>query len=137
MIAHVLESAAASTVTHIFVSTHRADLLGDLDDPVARSLGGRLTIVPAADNLADSVLAVAGVAEYPLLITTADHCLLTPATIAEIEAEAMRSEEHTSELQSLMRIPYAVFRLKKKQDGIYTHQHISHHVLIRLHHNET
>ena len=90
MIAHVLESAAASTVTHIFVSTHRADLLGDLDDPVARSLGGRLTIVPAADNLADSVLAVAGAAELPLLITTADNCLLTPATIAEIEAEAMR-----------------------------------------------
>src|SRR3546814_6002229 len=26
---------------------------------------------------------------------------------------AMRSEEHTSELQSLMRIPYAVFSLKK------------------------
>src|SRR3546814_7038770 len=26
----------------------------------------------------------------------------------------MRSEEHTSELQSLMRIPYAVFWLKKK-----------------------
>src|SRR3546814_5535172 len=27
----------------------------------------------------------------------------------------VRSEEHTSELQSLMRISYAVFRLKKKQ----------------------
>src|SRR3546814_7124300 len=27
-----------------------------------------------------------------------------------------RSEEHTSELQSLMRIPYAVFCLKKKTD---------------------
>src|SRR3546814_6185759 len=27
-----------------------------------------------------------------------------------------RSEEHTSELQSQMRISYAVFRLKKKQD---------------------
>src|SRR3546814_9991990 len=27
---------------------------------------------------------------------------------------ALRSEEHTSELQSLMRISYAVFRLKKK-----------------------
>src|SRR3546814_2663726 len=27
----------------------------------------------------------------------------------------MRSEEHTSELQSLMRISYAVFRLKQKQ----------------------
>src|SRR3546814_3251598 len=28
---------------------------------------------------------------------------------------SFRSEEHTSELQSLMRISYAVFRLKKKQ----------------------
>src|SRR3546814_6404256 len=30
-------------------------------------------------------------------------------------AAAMRSEEHTSELQSLMRISYAVFCLKKKK----------------------
>src|SRR3546814_4910510 len=29
--------------------------------------------------------------------------------------ESLRSEEHTSELQSLMRISYAVFCLKKKQ----------------------
>src|SRR3546814_2325745 len=28
----------------------------------------------------------------------------------------LRSEEHTSELQSLMRIPYAVFALNKKTD---------------------
>src|SRR3546814_8509887 len=36
---------------------------------------------------------------------------------AELEAQekrSMRSEEHTSELQSLMRISYAVFCLKKK-----------------------
>src|SRR3546814_4162259 len=31
------------------------------------------------------------------------------------EAQAHRSEEHTSELQSLMRISYAVFCLKKKK----------------------
>src|SRR3546814_4478252 len=30
---------------------------------------------------------------------------------------ALRSEEHTSELQSLMRISYAVFCLKKKKDN--------------------
>src|SRR3546814_2459328 len=30
-----------------------------------------------------------------------------------------RSEEHTSELQSLMRISYAVFGLKKKKNNIY------------------
>src|SRR3546814_10862944 len=32
---------------------------------------------------------------------------------------AVRSEEHTSELQSLMRISYAVFCLKKKKRHIY------------------
>src|SRR3546814_2458576 len=42
-----------------------------------------------------------------------------PAEIAhfgqsDAQAEAGRSEEHTSELQSLMRISYAVFCLKKK-----------------------
>src|SRR3546814_4923456 len=32
-----------------------------------------------------------------------------------VQAEDRRSEEHTSELQSLMRISYAVFCLKKKK----------------------
>src|SRR3546814_1784764 len=32
-----------------------------------------------------------------------------------------RSEEHTSELQSLMRISYAVFCLKKKKEAIQAH----------------
>src|SRR3546814_10912283 len=39
--------------------------------------------------------------------------------LAELDA---RSEEHTSELQSLMRISYAVFCLKKKKRN--THQYI-------------
>src|SRR3546814_3232025 len=38
------------------------------------------------------------------------------ATLREASAElSRRSEEHTSELQSLMRISYAVFCLKKKK----------------------
>src|SRR3546814_10035887 len=37
------------------------------------------------------------------------------ATVAGAFGKAVRSEEHTSELQSLMRISYAVFCLKKKQ----------------------
>src|SRR3546814_3387021 len=37
---------------------------------------------------------------------------------------AVRSEEHTSEIQSLMRISYAVFCLKKKQkQNTYTNKH--------------
>src|SRR3546814_9040930 len=37
---------------------------------------------------------------------------------AELRAHRRRSEEHTSELQSLMRISYAVFCLKKKKTKI-------------------
>src|SRR3546814_9823191 len=36
---------------------------------------------------------------------------------AEKERDTLRSEEHTSELQSLMRISYAVCCLKKKQNN--------------------
>src|SRR3546814_5171905 len=35
---------------------------------------------------------------------------------------SVRSEEHTSELQSLMRISYAVFCLKKKNNQTTTHR---------------
>src|SRR3546814_4012437 len=35
--------------------------------------------------------------------------------LSMVDHEARRSEEHTSELQSLMRISYAVFCLKKKK----------------------
>src|SRR3546814_4834792 len=35
-------------------------------------------------------------------------------TAVDVDTEMARSEEHTSELQSLMRISYAVFCLKKK-----------------------
>src|SRR3546814_7402119 len=38
------------------------------------------------------------------------------------QAALRRSEEHTSELQSLMRISYAVFCLKKKKNKQKTHQ---------------
>src|SRR3546814_1822978 len=40
------------------------------------------------------------------------------ATVAPVYG-AVRSEEHTSELQSLMRISYAVFCLKKKKDTVH------------------
>src|SRR3546814_4248546 len=38
----------------------------------------------------------------------------TVQSVQDAEEAAKRSEEHTSELQSLMRISYAVFCLKKK-----------------------
>src|SRR3546814_6416578 len=41
---------------------------------------------------------------------------------------AHRSEEHTSELQSLMRISYAVFCLKKKKQNNTRHTPTSHKI---------
>src|SRR3546814_5931262 len=51
-----------------------------------------------------------------------DRGYLSPYFVTNAEkmnCELERSEEHTSELQSLMRISYAVFCLKKKTQRIY------------------
>ncbi|MDE8650899.1 NTP transferase domain-containing protein [Novosphingobium sp. H3SJ31-1] len=40
-----------------------------------------ITLCPAADNLADSVLAAAGDHDGPIVITTADHALLRPESV--------------------------------------------------------
>src|SRR3546814_3178871 len=44
------------------------------------------------------------------------HCRTVGATNRRTRRPRLRSEEHTSELQSLMRISYAVFCLKKKTE---------------------
>src|SRR3546814_5488575 len=62
--------------------------------------GIQLQVVPVHDRQADG--------QEPVAHDPADgQCLLL----------AERSEEHTSELQSLMRISYAVFCLKKKKNN--------------------
>src|SRR3546814_2878144 len=58
----------------------------------------------------------------------ADHPSAARAVVVVPGCEAsppgkIRSEEHTSELQSLMRISYAVFCLKKKKQKQYCTRH--------------
>src|SRR3546814_4858338 len=72
----------------------------------------REAVAADRDWLADCAVAMA---------LETEHKRLEPGTVrAGIDAgiadpaKARRSEEHTSELQSLMRISYAVFCLKKK-----------------------
>src|SRR3546814_11978067 len=69
----------------------------------------RRTVRP---KYADSALPENGVRCAPLPARVIDGGLLDESVLADI---AIRSEEHTSELQSLMRISYAVFCLKKKK----------------------
>src|SRR3546814_10736664 len=47
------------------------------------------------------------------------HVRFSPFSLSSVER--IRSEEHTSELQSLMRISYAVFCLKKKPNQLHTY----------------
>src|SRR3546814_5175526 len=56
-----------------------------------------------------------GVLAVMLGLTVAAYAgLVQTMTVETVELREARSEEHTSELQSLMRISYAVFCLKKK-----------------------
>src|SRR3546814_5388570 len=57
--------------------------------------------------------------------TTLSASLGTPAPAG---VEIVRSEEHTSELQSLMRISYAVFCLKKKKQTNKNISNINPHI---------
>src|SRR3546814_4542227 len=79
-----------------------------------------LTDQRAVFDIADSAVASGSEPEYARHFTgyravyVYDHL---------IEFEANRSEEHTSELQSLMRISYAVFCLKNKIQSKYSTSH--------------
>src|SRR3546814_1335262 len=57
---------------------------------------------------------IGGRAVMPVAADVADEPLETFHAIGSRSLEKGRSEEHTSELQSLMRISYAVFCLNKK-----------------------
>src|SRR3546814_4335035 len=48
--------------------------------------------------------------------------LVSPDSVGKVN-EMLRSEEHTSELQSLMRISYAVFCLKQKHNSRQSNHH--------------
>src|SRR3546814_7619174 len=81
----------------------------------------------------DAILEACTVRFRPIMMTTLAAILGTlpialglgagaesrqPLGIAVVGGLLTRSEEHTSELQYLMRIPYAVFCLKKKRQKI-------------------
>src|SRR3546814_10822763 len=68
------------------------------------------------DNLASDYVP-ASLLQAAFRLAAEPHGLSLPQAVAAVSATpaATRSEEHTSELQSLMRISYAVFCLKKKK----------------------
>src|SRR3546814_1489056 len=76
------------------------------------SLGVSHSLVPSLYELMRWSLAVT---EFKSFSGMAAWCLRPIIAVPGSAALYFRSEEHTSELQSLMRISYAVFCLKKKK----------------------
>src|SRR3546814_12865944 len=72
--------------------------------------------------LAGDVAAAIRTSEEALARDVNEYVLGNLGTFYFCNGELGRSEEHTSELQSLMRISYAVFCLKKKKKIIITNK---------------
>src|SRR3546814_2514474 len=82
------------------------------DDRIERVAIDRQPAVPGAREGSHQI--VEGNALFDRDNVRAWHADIAGVAFTEVEQVAHRSEEHTSELQSLMRISYAVFCLKKK-----------------------
>src|SRR3546814_5832378 len=81
-------------------------------DGIAFDVAGNLWCAVA---MADRIIALTPQGDVLTLLSDGNE-------VAALSMDQHRSEEHTSELQSLMRISYAVFCLKKNKS---THDHTS------------
>src|SRR3546814_3072721 len=94
-----------------------SDLTDKVDSEVPSPTSGTLTEIKVAEGETvdvGAVLAVIGDGGAAPAEAPAEEPAAAPAPAAE--ATAPRSAEHTSELQSLMRLSYAVLCLKKKSN---------------------
>src|SRR3546814_9064676 len=74
----------------------------------------QLLVIPAMSVVQEAVTSRAAVGGSALVATTKAPSVMAPRMMSA--RSSGRSEEHTSELQSLMRNSYAVFCLKKKKN---------------------
>lgn len=93
LISHVVESVAS----HPAVASVAISVEAESFDALSKALSGiaataRIETVAAADNLADSVIAAARGHEGPLIITTADHALLTHDSIDAMADALLRAD---------------------------------------------
>src|SRR3546814_5005457 len=100
---------------------HAAWALGDL--------GIRVVIAPSYSDIFSGNAVKNGILPVVLPQAAIDRLMEVAETDpvhVDLDTQTVRSEEHTSELQSLMRISYAVFCLKKK-NTMYTNIQTQHY----------
>ncbi|MHA6332865.1 NTP transferase domain-containing protein [Qipengyuania sp. CAU 1752] len=90
MIEHVVEAVAAcDRVGAIHVVAHEPEEIAAIPLVARLAAEGRLVFKPGAFNLVDSVFTGADGAEFPLMITTSDNCLVTAQGYAEFIDKAL------------------------------------------------
>src|SRR3546814_3679192 len=96
-------------------------------EAVARGIRARLPQYPVESGFLEFATPIIREGLDKLRAGGVTRCLAVPGMLfaaghakndipSVLNTKGMRSEEHTSELQSLMRISYAVFCLKKKKN---------------------
>src|SRR3546814_2856407 len=112
-------AAGLGVTTQALSQTIRIATLGDIDQNAAKfSLSDRQ--IPIRVLLSeDSRRSLATIENLPVPTSR--------GTTVPLQSVAERSEEPTSELQSLMRNSYAVFCLKKKKSSLHNALHTNTH----------
>src|SRR3546814_7530093 len=90
-----------------------------------RSVRAQADLAGLGDRTGDQADAAIDEAAEAVVIRTIRVDVVVRTTTTDEDERRQRSEEHTSELQSLMRISYAVFCLKKKKKHKHTKQNVS------------
>src|SRR3546814_8692982 len=81
-------------------------------------------VMPNTSSSWNASVPISEVATWPVMTTIGTESSIAsamPVTRLDAPGPEVRSEEHTSELQSLMRISYAVYCLKKKKLKVINH----------------
>src|SRR3546814_1815960 len=92
------------------------EIVGEIEDEHDVAVGPKLIERPDGSLIADARTTIEEFEERVGPVLSED----------EREEDIDRSEEHTSDLQSLMRSSYAVFCLQKKKQNHTPHTHIQH-----------
>lgn len=88
----VRQVAACPQVGAIRIVAHDRDEIAALPAIARLAEEGRLTFAEGRFNIVDSVFSGADGAQFPLLVTTADNCLVTPEGYSEFIAKCLETE---------------------------------------------
>src|SRR3546814_4258476 len=110
-----MSDVPVGSVAGLELDGYRVRVQLDLEDDVEVPRGTRAVIRRTSLLGANFVeLVVPGGVDRQAAPSLEDEDEITE-TASQIELEELRTEEHTSEIQSLMRMSYAVFYLKKNK----------------------